>query len=125
VAPLRPPAGAGYRALWGGFLDEVSSYGGGRVLGTHQGTAHDEVGQNGYGALRRWPALGCWSSGGVTRGTSMKGVDLGFRLLQEEIRGDVAVIYRASCSMISQAVGTLSPSRIRFKMTLVPLKFIG
>jgi hypothetical protein len=70
-------------------------------------------------------ASGHWSSGGITHGAAMKGANLGFRLLQEEIRGDTTIIYRASCSMISYAVGTLSPSRIRFEMTLIPLGFVG
>jgi hypothetical protein len=90
-----------------------------------QGMAHDAVGQNGCGAVSRWLASGHWSSGGITHGAAMKGANLGFRLLQEEIRGDTTIIYRASCSMISYAVGTLSPSRIRFEMTLIPLGFVG
>jgi hypothetical protein len=68
---------------------------------------------------------GGWNSGSVTSGAAMKGANLGFKLSWEEIRDHTTTIYRAFCSRISRTDMTLSPSRIRFKMALILIEFIG
>jgi hypothetical protein len=78
--------------------------------GEHQGTAHDEVGQNRCGLVSRWPASGRWSSGGVTHGAAMKGVNLGFASIFDEIPARGSSIYRGFGSMISCSCRTPSPT---------------
>jgi hypothetical protein len=70
------------------------------VTREHQGTAHDEVGQNMYGVVSRWLASGHWSSGGVTRSVATKGANIGFALVFDEILAQGSSIYRDFRSMI-------------------------
>jgi hypothetical protein len=78
--------------------------------GEHQGIAHDEVGQNRCGVVSRWPTSGRWSSGGITRGAAMKGENLGFASVFDEILARGSSIYRGFESMISCTCRTPSPT---------------
>jgi hypothetical protein len=67
--------------------------------------------------VSRWLASGHWSSGGITRGAAMKGANLGFALVFDEIPARGSSIYRGFGSMISCACRTPSPT------PLIPLGF--
>jgi hypothetical protein len=78
--------------------------------------------------VSRWPALGRWSSGGVTHGTVMKGENLGFASVFDEILARRSSIYRGFGSMISCACRTPSPTpliRMGFDFDQIPLGFFG
>jgi hypothetical protein len=64
--------------------------------------------QNGCGVVRRWLASGHWSLGGITRGAVMKGANLGFASVFDEIPARGSSIYRGFGSMISCACRTPS-----------------
>jgi hypothetical protein len=71
-----------------------------------QGTTHEEVGQNRCGKVNRSPTSGSWSSGSGTRGAAMKGANLGFASVFNEILARGSPIYRGFRSMISCASRT-------------------
>jgi hypothetical protein len=105
---------------------QASTFGDGG--GEHQGTAHDEVGQNRCGVVSRWPTLARWSSGGVTRGAATKGAILWFALVFEEILARGSSIYMGFGSMISCTCRTPSPGpliRPRFDFDQIPLAFFS
>jgi hypothetical protein len=80
--------------------------------GELQGIAHDKVGQNGCGTGCRSPTSGWWSSSSVTCGAVMKGVNLGFASLFNEIMYQGSSIYRGFGLMISCMWRTPSPSHL-------------
>jgi hypothetical protein len=93
----------------------------------NQGTAHDEVGQNRCGVVSRWPASGRWSSGDVTRGAVMKGANLRFASVFDEILAWGSSTYTGFRSMISCACRTPSPTpliRLGFDFDQISLGFL-
>jgi hypothetical protein len=66
----------------------------------HQGTTHAKVGENRCDAVSRWPALGRWSSRGITCGAATKGANIGFTSVFVEILAQGSSIYRGFGSMI-------------------------
>jgi hypothetical protein len=69
---------------------------------------------------------GRWSSGGVTHGAVMKGVNLGFALVFDEIPIRGSSIYRGFGSMISCACRTPSNlTRIRFRLDSIEIFWLG
>jgi hypothetical protein len=133
--------------LWCSIFGGFSSYGIGRVRGTHlggfqplgssgagrvaarlklQGMAHDKVGQNGCGIGWRTPTLGWWSSRSVARGAAMKGANQLFAPVFFKILAQGPSIYRGSESMISCVCRTPSasfPIRQGFGFDRLPLRF--
>jgi hypothetical protein len=78
--------------------------------------------------VSRWPASGRWSSGGVTHGAAMKGVNLGFASIFDEIPAWGSSIYRGFGSMISCScrIPSLTPLiRLGFDFDWIPLGFFG
>jgi hypothetical protein len=78
--------------------------------------------------VSRWSASGHWSSRGVTRGASTKGVHLGFASIFDEISAQGSSIYRCFGSMISCACKTPFPTpliQLGFNFDRISLEFFS